>query len=165
MDGPALSGRERRLLAEIEGELSRDTRLDRRLSTMGAKRPSRLGNALGGLGRRMPAGVLMTALVMSAVCLSVAVRKPTAAVAIASAAVWIGSVLMAAALSTVLRRRRRARVEETADDLLDGGYRGPRARGWPGEPTDGGDRPGDHPEGRRDRQDGRERRPWDYPET
>ncbi|WP_344330726.1 hypothetical protein [Kitasatospora putterlickiae] len=159
MDGPALSGRERRLLAEIEGELRRDTRLDRRLSTMGARRPSRLGRALRGLGRRVPAGVPMTALVMSAICLSVAVRKPTAVMAIATALVWAGSVVLAAVISVLLRRHRRRRAE-TADGLPDGGpggFREPRSRGWPGEPTDGGD----HGEERRD---GRDRRPWDHPE-
>ncbi|MER7708601.1 hypothetical protein ABTX81_37695 [Kitasatospora sp. NPDC097605] len=159
MDGPALSGRERRLLAEIEGELRRDTRLDQRLSTMGAKRPNRLARVLCGLGRLVPGGVLMTALVMSAICLSVAVRKPTVTMAIATAVVWVGSIALAAGVSAVLRRRRRGRVE-TADDLLDGGYREPRTRGWPGEPTDGGG-PGEE---RRDRQDRRERRPWDHPE-
>ncbi|MFF7454272.1 hypothetical protein [Kitasatospora sp. NPDC008115] len=159
MDGPALSGRERRLLAEIEGELRRDTRLDRRLSTMGAKRPSRLGSALCGLGRRVPVGVLMTALVMSAICLSVAVRKPSAVMAVATAAVWVGSVVLAAGVSALLRRHRRGRAG-TADDLPAGGYREPRSRGWPGEPTDGGD----DREGRRDGRDRRERRPWDYPE-
>ncbi|MFE2105059.1 DUF3040 domain-containing protein [Kitasatospora sp. NPDC059463] len=159
MDGPALSGRERRLLAEIEGELRRDTRLDRRLSTMGAKRPSRLGSALCGLGRRVPVGVLMTALVMSAICLSVAVRKPTATMAIAAAVVWVGSVALAAGLSALLHHRRRGGAE-TADDLLDGGYREPRSRGWPGEPADGDGRRDE----RRDRPDRRERRPWDHPE-
>ncbi|WP_380281807.1 hypothetical protein [Kitasatospora purpeofusca] len=159
MDGPALSGRERRLLDEIEGELRRDTRLDRRLSTMGAKRSSRCGSTLRGLGRRVPVGVLMTALVMSAICLSVAVRKPTATVAIASAVVWIGSVALAAGLSALLRHHRRGRAE-TADDLLDDGFREPGPRIRPGEPPNGGGRR----EERRDRQDRRDRRPWDYPE-
>ncbi|MFB7471462.1 hypothetical protein [Kitasatospora sp. NPDC056184] len=159
MDGPALSGRERRLLDEIEGELRRDTGLDRRLSSMGAKRSSRFGSAMRDAGRRMPVGVLMTALVMSAVCLSVAVRKPTATVAIASAVVWVGSVALAAGLSALLRHHRRGR-EETVDDLLDDGYREPRRRGRPGEPPGSGGRR----EERRDRQDRRDRRPWDYPE-
>ncbi|MFB6889565.1 hypothetical protein ACFCX4_09660 [Kitasatospora sp. NPDC056327] len=160
MDGPALSGRERRLLAEIEGDLRRDTRLDRRLSTMGARPRNRLADALRGLGRRVPSGVLMTALVMSAVCLSIAVRKPTAAVAVASAVIWVGSVALASAVAALLRRRRRRRGEPV-DGLPDDGHREHRGGWWQGEPTDGGG----GREQARDRQERRERRPWDHPEA
>ncbi|MFJ4096688.1 hypothetical protein ACIPYS_34420 [Kitasatospora sp. NPDC089913] len=177
MDGPALSGRERRLLAEIECDLSRDTRLDRRLSTMGAERPHRVRSALRGFGRRLPTGVLMTALVMAALCLSIAVRRPTAAVAIATAAVWVGSVVIAAALSVVLRRHRRHRVDP-ADGLPDRGDRWGRGP-WPGEHRSWGpyrDRGDDRAEGSgegraegpgdgRDDPGRRERRPWDHPEA
>ncbi len=183
MDGPALSGRERRLLDEIECDLRRDTRLDRRLSTMGAERPRRFAKALRRLGGRLPTGVLMTALVMAAICLSIAVRKPTTVVAIATAAVWVGSVALAAGLSTLLRRHRRHRVDPV-DGLPDGGYREPGARRHPSLPADPDpgrhpgwsayrDRGADHRGGGRDdgRDDGpdgrgrRERRPWDHPEA
>ncbi|MFJ4671287.1 hypothetical protein [Kitasatospora purpeofusca] len=173
MDGPALSGRERRLLAEIECDLSRDTRLDRRLSTMGAERPHRVGSALRGLGRRLPTGVLMTALVMAALCLSIAVRKPTAVVAIATGAVWVGSVMIAAGLSVVLRRHRRHRVDP-ADGSPDRGDHWGRGS-WPGEHRswgpyrDRGDGRGagraDDPGDDRDDPGRRERRPWDHPEA
>ncbi|MFF7592973.1 hypothetical protein ACFZCK_36425 [Kitasatospora purpeofusca] len=169
MDGPALSGRERRLLAEIECDLSRDTRLDRRLSTMGAQRPHRVGSALRGLGRRLPTGVLMTALVMAALCLSIAVRKPTAVVAIATGAVWVGSVMIAAGLSVVLRRHRRHRVDP-ADGLPDRGDRWGRGP-WPGEHRswgpyrDRGEGRTDEPGDGRDDPGRRERRPWDHPEA
>ncbi|MFC5667716.1 DUF3040 domain-containing protein [Kitasatospora misakiensis] len=183
MDGPALSGRERRLLDEIECDLRRDTRLDRRLSTMGAaERPRRLWNALRGLGHRLPTGVLMTALVMAAICLSIAVRRPTTVVAIATAAVWVGSVALAAGLSALLRRHRRHRAEPV-DGLPDGGYREPGARRHPSFPADPDpgrhpgwgayrDRDGEQGDGRADDQGDepggrgrRERRPWDHPEA
>ncbi|MFF1799488.1 DUF3040 domain-containing protein, partial [Kitasatospora sp. NPDC058263] len=77
MDGPALSGRERRLLEEIESDLRQDARLNRRLSTMGVKQPGRVRGGLSRLWHRLPAGVVMTALVMSAICLSIGVRTPT----------------------------------------------------------------------------------------
>ncbi|CAN3984904.1 hypothetical protein [Kitasatospora purpeofusca] len=170
MDGPALSGRERRLLAEIECDLSRDSRLDRRLSTMGAERPHRVRSALRGFGRRLPTGVLMTALVMAALCLSIAVRKPTAVVAIATAAVWVGSVMIAAGLSVVLRRHRRHRVDP-ADGSPDRGDRWGRGS-WPGEHRgwgpyrDRGDGRGDgRAEEPGDERGRRERRPWDHPEA
>ncbi|MFJ8430840.1 hypothetical protein ACIQ9P_06025 [Kitasatospora sp. NPDC094019] len=168
MDGPALSGRERRLLAEIECDLRRDTRLDRRLSTMGAEHPRRFGSALRGFGRRLPTGVLMTALVMAALCLSIAVRKPTAVVAIATAAVWVGSVMIAAGLSVVLRRHRRHRVDP-ADGPPDGGGRGMwpdghRSRGPYRDDRPGGGPGGDPGDGRYGR-GRRERRPWDHPEA
>ncbi|WP_153471137.1 hypothetical protein [Streptomyces kaniharaensis] len=109
MDGPALSGWERRLLEEIESDLRQDTRLDRKLSTMGAKRPGRVGTALRGVARRVPGGVVLTALVMTAICLSVGLRTPTVAVAIALSVVWAASVTVAAAATVLLRRRSGAR--------------------------------------------------------
>ncbi|MEV6977037.1 hypothetical protein [Kitasatospora sp. NPDC093806] len=185
MDGPALSGRERRLLAEIECDLRRDTRLDRRLSTMGASRSSRVGDALRGLGRRVPTAVLMTALAMSALCLSVAVRRPTATVLVAVTAVWVGSVGLAAGLSALLHRRRRARVD--ADGAPDGGRGGHRERRRHRERHEPRElreqrqqrerhEPRDHREHREHRQprddredrgpgERRERRPWDHPEA
>ncbi|MFF2046011.1 hypothetical protein ACFVVX_36875 [Kitasatospora sp. NPDC058170] len=125
MDGPALSGRERRLLDEIEGDLRQDARLDRRLSTMGAKRPSRFRGTLRGLARRIPSGVVMTALVLSAICLSIGVRTPTAPVLTALALVWAFGVAVSVGVVVLLRRRR------------TGGHE----RGGPGE-----HRPWDHPE-------------------
>ncbi|MFJ2581595.1 hypothetical protein [Kitasatospora aureofaciens] len=115
MDGPALSGRERRLLEEIESDLRQDTRLDRKLSTMGAKRPGRVGAALRGAVRRVPAGVLLTALVMTAICLSVGVRTPTVAVLTALGVVWAASVTVAVAATLLLRRRAAARHSDPLD--------------------------------------------------
>ncbi|MER7753216.1 hypothetical protein [Kitasatospora sp. NPDC097643] len=142
MDGPALSGWERRLLEEIESDLRQDTRLDRKLSTMGAKPPSRVRGVLHAAGRRMSAGVLLTALVMSVICISIGVRTPTTAVLTALGVVWAASVAAAAA-ATVLLRRRTAR----------------RDRGEPGAA------PPAEPDERRERRDRRERRPWDQPEA
>ncbi|MFF2145595.1 hypothetical protein [Kitasatospora sp. NPDC058190] len=136
MDGPALSGWERRLLEEIESDLRQDTRLDRKLSTMGAKRPSRVLGALRSAGRRISAGVVLTALVMTAICLSIGVRTPTTAVLIALGVVWTASVAAAVATAELLRRRRRG------------------ASG--AEPVD--------PD-REERRERRERRPWDRPEA
>ncbi|MFJ8622542.1 DUF3040 domain-containing protein [Kitasatospora sp. NPDC093550] len=114
MDGPALSGWERRLLEEIESDLRHDTRLDRKLSTMGAKRPGRVRRVLRAVGRRVTAGVVLTALVMSAICLSVGVRTPTTAVLAALGVVWAATVAAAVATSELLRRRGAARAERAA---------------------------------------------------
>ncbi|MGW3040293.1 hypothetical protein ACWC9T_09635 [Kitasatospora sp. NPDC001159] len=135
MDGPALSGRERRLLEEIESDLRQDTRLDRKLSTMGAKRPSRVLGALRSAGHRVSAAVVLTALVMTAICLSIGVRTPTTAVLTALGVVWAASVAAAVATSELLRRRHGTRRPESV---------------FP-------DRP--------DREERRERRPWDRPEA
>ncbi|MFJ9951677.1 hypothetical protein [Kitasatospora sp. NPDC091207] len=144
MDGPALSGRERRLLAEIESELRQDSRLDRRLSTMGVKQPGRVRLGLRRLGRQVPPGVVMTALVMSAICLSIGVRTPTAPVLTAVVLVWTLSVAVAVVVAVLLRRRT---AGAHPAGHVDGG--GPEGR--------------DRAEGR-ERPDGRERRPWDQPE-
>ncbi|MEU6233948.1 hypothetical protein [Kitasatospora sp. NPDC047058] len=143
MDGPALSGRERRLLEEIESDLRQDTRLDRRLSTMGAKQPSRFRTGLRRVGEKLPPGVLMTALVMSVICLSVGVRTPTTPVLVAVALVWALSVAAAVGAAALLRRRRPGRSAELGEiDLLGGDDRT-----------------------RRPRRDRGERRPWDQPEA
>ncbi|MGW6917738.1 DUF3040 domain-containing protein [Kitasatospora sp. NPDC054939] len=102
MDGPALSGRERRLLDEIECELRQDARLDRRLSTMGAKRPNRLWAAL----RRLPPGMVMAVSALTAICLAVGARTPTPVVLTAVAAVWAVLVTLCVGVTVALRRRR-----------------------------------------------------------
>ncbi|MFH8384564.1 hypothetical protein ACH4E7_27085 [Kitasatospora sp. NPDC018058] len=138
MDGPALSGWERRLLEEIESDLRQDTRLDRKLSTMGAKRPSRVLGVLRSAGHRVSAAVVLTALVMTTICLSIGVRTPTTAVLTALGVVWAASVAAAVATSELLRRRRGTRRAESVDP----------------------DRPD-----REERRERRERRPWDRPEA
>ncbi|MGW2250866.1 DUF3040 domain-containing protein [Kitasatospora sp. NPDC001660] len=136
MDGPSLSGRERRLLEEIESELRQDTRLDRKLSAMGAKRPGRVRTSLRRAARRIPVGVVVTALVMTGICLSVGVRTPTVAVLAALGVVWSASLAVAVAAAVLLRRRAGARRRDPFDR------------------PDGPDRP-----------EGRQRRPWDQPEV
>ncbi|WP_406194323.1 DUF3040 domain-containing protein [Kitasatospora sp. NBC_01560] len=146
MDGPALSGRERRLLEEIESELRQDARLDRRLSTMGAKPPSRLRKVPRRLARKTPPGVLMTALVMSAICLSIGVRAPTTAALVTVALVWALSVAVSVGVAVLLRRRRPARPDAWDGPDHPGAGRPPREgrergpRGEHGEPR-GWDRP------------------------
>ncbi|MEV7778347.1 hypothetical protein [Kitasatospora sp. NPDC088351] len=140
MDGPALSGRERRLLEEIECDLRQDTRLDRRLSTMGAKQSGRFRGVLHGAPHRVPPAVLLTALVMSAICLSIGVRTPTVPVLTALGVVWAASVAVAAAAAVLLRRRTASR-DRREDDAYG------RSAG-----------PGERPEPP-------ERRPWDQPEA
>ncbi|MEV7773592.1 DUF3040 domain-containing protein [Kitasatospora sp. NPDC086791] len=135
MDGPALSGWERRLLAEIESDLRQDTKLDRKLSTMGAKRPSRARRVCHAVGRRVTAGVVLTALVMTAICLGVGVRTPTTAVLAALGVVWAATVAAAVATSELLRRRSASRAGRAEAAELEE----PRER--------------------------RERRPWDRPEA
>ncbi|MFI9365080.1 DUF3040 domain-containing protein [Kitasatospora sp. NPDC053057] len=115
MDGPALSGWERRLLEEIESDLRQDTRLDRKLSTMGAKSPNRVLGALRAAGRRISAGVLLTVLVMTSICLGIGVRTPTTGVLIALGVVWAASVAAAVAATELLRRRRGGRQTEAVD--------------------------------------------------
>ncbi|MFF2545662.1 hypothetical protein ACFVUY_24225 [Kitasatospora sp. NPDC058063] len=137
MDGPALSGWERRLLEEIESDLRQDARLDRKLSTMGAKAPSRVRRVLRGVGRRVTAGVTLTALVMTAICFGVGARTPATAVLVALGVVWAATVGAAVAASELLRRRREARSGVA-----------------PADPTEF-----------RERRERRERRPWDRPEA
>ncbi|MGW3180152.1 DUF3040 domain-containing protein [Kitasatospora sp. NPDC001119] len=138
MDGPALSGWERRLLEEIESDLRQDTRLDRKLSTMGAEPPSRVRGVLRGIGRRFSAGVVLTALVMTMICLGVGLRTPATAVLVALGVVWAATVAAAFAASELLRRRRRAGRGRT--EAVD-------------------------PAEARERRERRERRPWDRPEA
>ncbi|MFE4976533.1 DUF3040 domain-containing protein [Kitasatospora sp. NPDC056651] len=140
MDGPALSGRERRLLEEIESGLRQDTRLDRKLSTMGAGPPGRVRRVLRAVGRRLSAGVVLTALVMTAVCLGVGVRTPATSVLVALGVVWAATMAAAVATSELLRRRG-------------------AAHGGHPEPVDPAEPP------LRDRRERRERRPWDRPEA
>lgn len=91
----------------------------------------------------------MTALVMSAICLSIGVRTPTAPVLTAVALVWAASVGIAVAVAVLLRRRRPGRLlDAEGTDLLGGG-----GRDW----GERGDRP--------DRGEHGERRPWDQPEA
>ncbi|MFH9352540.1 DUF3040 domain-containing protein [Kitasatospora sp. NPDC017646] len=118
MDGPALSGWERRLLEEIESDLRQDTRLDRKLSTMGAKRPNRAASALHAVGRRISAGVLLTVLVMTSICLGIGVRTPATSVLVALGVVWAASVAASVAATELLRRRRGDRAE-AADPLRE----------------------------------------------
>ncbi|MFD8706337.1 DUF3040 domain-containing protein [Kitasatospora sp. NPDC059648] len=135
MDGPALSGWERRLLDEIESDLRQDTRLDRKLSTMGAKPPNRVLGALRAAGRRISVGVLLTVLVMTSICLGIGVRTPTTAVLIALGVVWAASVAGAVAATELLRRRGGSRGSGFADPA------------------------------REERHERRERRPWDRPDA
>lgn len=128
MDGPSLSGRERRLLEEIESGLRQDTRLDRKLSTMGAKGPGRVRTAVRRAVRRIPAGVVVTALVMTAICLSVGVRTPTVAVLTALGVVWAASVAVAAAAAVLLRRRAGTRRHDPFD--RPDGPKGRERRPW-----------------------------------
>ncbi|WP_316525809.1 DUF3040 domain-containing protein [Kitasatospora brasiliensis] len=142
MDGPALSGRERRLLEEIESDLRQDTRLDRKLSTMGAKPPGKVRSVLRAVGKRLSAGVVVTALVMTAICLGVGVRTPVTSVLVALGVVWAATVAAAVATSELLRRRGAAH----------GGHPEPV------DPTETRDRD-------QERRERRERRPWDRPEA
>ncbi|MEV7598397.1 hypothetical protein AB0O91_13565 [Kitasatospora sp. NPDC089797] len=144
MDGPALSGWERRLLEEIESDLRQDTRLDRKLSTMGAAPPNRFRDALRGVRRRVSTGVVLTVLVMTSLCVGIGVRTPATAVLTALGVVWAATVAASVAATVLLRRRR-------------------GARGAGGVDPD----PGGRPERRERREpgEGRERRPWDRPEA
>ncbi|MFJ8473428.1 hypothetical protein [Kitasatospora sp. NPDC094011] len=153
MDGPALSGRERRLLEEIESDLRQDTRLDRKLSTMGVNPPNRFRAALRGVGRRVSAGVLLTALVMTSLCVAIGVRTPTTAVLTALGVVWAATVAASVAATVLLRRRR-----ERGAGGIDPEPGGPGGRTGRRERRDRGD-------GGEDRGEGRERRPWDRPEA
>ncbi|MGW4891618.1 DUF3040 domain-containing protein [Kitasatospora sp. NPDC004240] len=102
MDGPALSGRERRLLEEIESDLRHDARLERQLRTMGAKRQHKLWNAI----RRIPPAAVMMVTAMTAICLSVGARTPTAPVITAVTVVWTVTVALSIGVTVVLRRKR-----------------------------------------------------------
>lgn len=104
MDGPALSGRERRLLDEIEGDLRQDARLERQLSTMEVRPPNRLLSLL----RRVPPGLVLVVSATTAICMSIGARTPTPVVLTAVAAVWAVTVAVSVGVTVALQRRRAA---------------------------------------------------------
>ncbi|MFE6746311.1 DUF3040 domain-containing protein [Kitasatospora purpeofusca] len=104
MDGPALSDRERRILAEIEGELRTDRRLDRRLRTMRRVLPARAVRSLDSAAR-VPVAVLVFLAALSLGLLMVSASVHTASAAAFFAVVWLPSALLL--LARLCRRARR----------------------------------------------------------
>ncbi|MFB8242974.1 DUF3040 domain-containing protein [Kitasatospora purpeofusca] len=117
MDGPGLSSRERRILAEIEGDLRADPGLDRRLRTMRCVLPVRAVRVLDSAAR-VPATVLvaMASLSLGLLMLSATVHTPAALALFA--AVWLPSVLLL--LARLARRRPRHAVQQGRSDRVDG---------------------------------------------
>ncbi|MFF7586232.1 DUF3040 domain-containing protein [Kitasatospora purpeofusca] len=101
MDGPGLSSRERRILAEIEGDLREDRGLDRRLRTMRRVLPVRVLDSAA----RVPATVLVVLVSLSLGLLMVSARVHTAAPLALFAVIWLPSVLLL--LARLVRRRAR----------------------------------------------------------
>ncbi|MBV2155385.1 hypothetical protein [Kitasatospora sp. SUK 42] len=103
MDGPGLSGRELRILAEIEDGLRADGRLDRALRTMRrGPRP-----APGGVLRaaaRVPPAAFAVLLALSAGLLVVSADAHTPAVLAVFALVWAPTAFLLLARLTTRRR-------------------------------------------------------------
>ncbi|MFJ4674145.1 hypothetical protein [Kitasatospora purpeofusca] len=121
MDGPGPSSRERRIPAEIEGDLRADRDLDRRLRTMRCVLPIRVLDSAA----RVPATVLVAMASPSLGLRMVGASVHTAAALAPFAAIWLASVLLL--LVRLLRRRpRRPRRAERPGrpgrpDRVDGG--------------------------------------------
>ncbi|GAA1181701.1 putative membrane protein [Kitasatospora gansuensis] len=108
MDGPALSWRERRILAEIETDLvAADTRLARELGSMRRGR-LRWPYALLRAVARIPAGVVTVAVAVSLALVVIAAQLRTVS-ALVSVGVVVAAtllVLFARPLSRLVARRR-----------------------------------------------------------
>ncbi|WP_345701435.1 DUF3040 domain-containing protein [Kitasatospora terrestris] len=106
MNEPTLSERERRILAEIERDLSADERLDRALRTMRRgpwHRAARAGAALA----RVPSGVLAVLVALSTALLLVGTQVHTTPALGLFAVVWVPTLAAVAAHSVRRWRRRR----------------------------------------------------------
>lgn len=105
MDGPAMSGREQRILAEIETELRVDGALDRRLSRLRMGWWRRFWLACGQVRASMVALLVGCSLVLVAV----AAQAGTVSVAVVFAVVWVATLLALAGLLGRCQERRRER--------------------------------------------------------
>ncbi|MCC9305761.1 DUF3040 domain-containing protein [Kitasatospora sp. RB6PN24] len=105
VDGPTLSERELRILAEIEEELRADGKLDRELSTMHPGLPSRAGRAVQAAGRVSPA----VPIVLVMLSLSLALAAPhdhTVSALVVFSVIWASTVLLLGARLAVHRATR-----------------------------------------------------------
>jgi hypothetical protein len=109
MDGPTLSGREKRILEEIENDLRADGRLDRELSTMRPAGPARVGRILLAIGHvPLTAVALLTALSIALVPVGATVRS--AQTLLLFGVIWaLTLVLLLARVSHRLVARRRTK--------------------------------------------------------
>jgi hypothetical protein len=95
MDGPTMSGWEKRILAEIEQDLSADTRLDRELRTMRFGLLNRAGDALAAIAKLRAAPALAVAAGPAAlVLLTVLVGLPVFWLMVAVVWVALGCCLL-----------------------------------------------------------------------
>jgi hypothetical protein len=111
MDGPTLSGREKRILEEIENDLRADGKLDRELSTMRPAGPARVVRILLAIDHvPFTAVALLTALSIALVPVGTTVRS--AQTLLLFGAIWaLTLVLLLARVSRRLVARRRAKRE------------------------------------------------------
>ncbi|MFJ9453570.1 hypothetical protein ACIRST_00690 [Kitasatospora sp. NPDC101447] len=103
MDGPALSRRELRILAEIEFDLRADGRLDRALRTM-RRGPRWVPGGASRAAARVPPSVLSVLLALSAGLLLVSADAHSAAVLAAFGPVRAATLVLSA-VRLVARRR------------------------------------------------------------
>lgn len=109
MDGPTLSGWEKRILTEIENDLRADERLDRELSTMRPAGLPRVGDVLAGLAR-IPFAVVALLAAVSAALVPVGVWTGSPQILVIFALVWMPSLgLLLARVGNGLVVRRRAK--------------------------------------------------------
>ncbi|GAA1384151.1 hypothetical protein GCM10009639_05330 [Kitasatospora putterlickiae] len=105
MDGPGLSSRERRILAEIEGDLRADRRLDQRLRTMRFVLPGAPGRALDAAAR-VPGSVLALLTALSVGLLLVGATVHTAVALTLFSVVWLPTVVLLSARGLRTRSHR-----------------------------------------------------------
>ncbi|MFH9347684.1 hypothetical protein [Kitasatospora sp. NPDC017646] len=103
MDGPGLSGRELRILTEIENQLRVDRRMDRALRTM-RRGPRWLAGRMLRAAARVPAFVFSALGALSAALLLVSVTAHSPAVLAGSSLVWAGSITLGTARVVAHRR-------------------------------------------------------------
>lgn len=107
MAGPALSPRERRILAAVEADLRRETSLDFALRTMAAPRERLGARLLDRCGRiQLDWVVLLVACGLALATMAVELR--TAALTACAVAFWALTCLLAAARAAGRRRSRGA---------------------------------------------------------
>ncbi|MFF8772630.1 hypothetical protein [Kitasatospora sp. NPDC015120] len=105
MDGQGLSSRERRILAEIEGGLRADRRLEQRLRTMRFVLPGGLGRALDAAAR-VPGPVLALLAALSLALLLAGATVHTALAVALYSVVWLPTAVLLLARGTRAGPRR-----------------------------------------------------------
>jgi hypothetical protein len=115
MDGPTLSGWEKRILTEIESDLRADQRLDHELSTMRRAGWHRVDDVLAGIAH-VPLAVVALLATVSAALVPIGLRVGSAHLLLLFALVWVPSLalLLVRAGHGLIARRQAKRARTSA---------------------------------------------------